>query len=300
MGAASRTKGKQQTPPPDLEVTVLESVRAAPGVTLAVLKKHVPVSHKKFVTEAIVVSLAERGEVFFLKKGKRVFPSDPFVEIDTKLPDDAAQAPIEKAELKDLVGAAAPGCEAVFESWLKRALSERKLFVHTLGNGKKRIGREPDIGSSLKPVLKALRTAVAKLDAQRVPRERVAAALLEGLGLAKEETSIQRNGTSKTNDLPQGTSTDERRQFLAALETLVSDNPRQALHSVRELRSRLTLSKREFDAIALDLAREGVVSLHHHDHASALPDNERTQLIQDDRGTHFNGIAPRRGDDRAR
>lgn len=295
MATASRKRGKPQPPPSDLELTVRESVRAAPGVTVAGLKKHVPVSHKKFVTEALVLSLADKGELFFSKKGKKVFPTDPFAEIDAKLPDSAARDPIEKAALKELVHQAVPGYEAVFEDWLKRALAERRLFVHTLGKGKKGIGREPDISASLKPVEKALKTALAKLDAQGVSRERVGALLLEALGLSKQAIPLRANGTSNVSKSSQTAPGDRRAQFLSALERLASDNPRQALHSVRDLRSRLDLGKREFDTLALELAREGVVSLHHHDHPAGLPDIERLQLIQDDRGTHFNGIAPRRG-----
>src|SRR6186713_3182077 len=125
MGSAARSRGKHATPPHDLEVTVLESVRAAPGVTVAGLKKHVPVSHKKFVTAAVIESLADKDEVFFVKKGKRIFPTQPFSEIDAKLPDDAARDPVEKAELKAMVRQAAPGYETVFDDWLKRAITER-------------------------------------------------------------------------------------------------------------------------------------------------------------------------------
>lgn len=293
--AAARKRGKQATPPPDLEVTVLESVRAAPGVTVAALKKHVPVSHKKFVTDAFIESLADRGEVFWIKKGKRTFPTEPFAEIDAKLPAEVAREPIDKDALKASVAEAAPGYEAVFEPWLKRELAERRLFEHAAAKprGRKRFGREPDISSSLRPVLKALETALAKLDAQRVPRERIAEALLATLGVRNETAIFGANGSPSKHEI----GTDDRARFISALQGLANDNPRDALLSVRALRSRAGLGKQEFDTIALELSREGVVSLHHHDHAAALPDAERAQLIQDGRGTHFNGIAPRRGHD---
>jgi hypothetical protein len=35
--------------------------------------------------------------------------------------------------------------------------------------------------------------------------------------------------------------------------------------------------------------------LHRHDHPSALSDREREQLIRDDHGGYFIGIAPREG-----
>src|SRR5688572_26841238 len=100
MAARPRTRGKQATPPSDLEVTVLESLRATPGVTVAGLKKHVPVSHKQFVTPVLIESLADRGKIFFVKKGNKLFAGEPLAEIDAKLPDDAAREPIEKSALK--------------------------------------------------------------------------------------------------------------------------------------------------------------------------------------------------------
>jgi len=363
MSSASRKRRDQQTPPDDLEAALLESVSAAPGVTVSGLRKHVPVSHRKFVTDALVNTLAERGELFITRKGKRVFrtdpslqieamvleaigvapgvkiagfkkrlpashqdlftetlisslarqgelfvllkgksklafPTDPFIEIDSKLPDEATQRPIGKDELKALVAEAAPGYEVVFDEWLKRALAERRLFEHASPKGrKKRIGREPDLSSSLKAVLKELAAALKALDQQGVPRERVAATLVEALGLPMGAALKSARGSSSIVAPNHEVTIDGRSQFLAALESLANDNPRDALHSVRALRSRVELRKQEFDAIALELARDGVVTLHHHDHAAALAENDRLQLIQDNRGTYFNGIAFRRGHD---
>jgi hypothetical protein len=78
---------------------------------------------------------------------------------------------------------------------------------------------------------------------------------------------------------------------LRALRQLEQESPPGALLSVRELRSLSDLDKPSFDRAALELAGQGRVSLHAHDHAGALPESERRALIEDVRGVHYIGIA---------
>jgi hypothetical protein len=78
---------------------------------------------------------------------------------------------------------------------------------------------------------------------------------------------------------------------LNALRQLEQESPRGALLSVRELRARSDLDKPRFDRAALELAGQGLVSLHAHDHAGALAESERRALIEDVRGVHYVGIA---------
>jgi hypothetical protein len=78
---------------------------------------------------------------------------------------------------------------------------------------------------------------------------------------------------------------------LKALRQLEQDSPPGALLSVRELRARSNLDKPSFDRAALELAGQGCVSLHAHDHARALAEAERGALIEDARGVHYVGIA---------
>jgi hypothetical protein len=56
----------------------------------------------------------------------------------------------------------------------------------------------------------------------------------------------------------------------------------------------MRLDKEHFDRLALELSREGIVTLHHHDFPASLSPSERTELVQDERGTHYVGIAIRR------
>jgi hypothetical protein len=135
--------------------------------------------------------------------------------------------------------------------------------------------------------LAALRKAVTALDARGIARSRVAEVLLAELGVTPVSLPSRSNGGS-TGGVP-------REQFLAALAGLTSENPRNPLLLLRELRARAGMSKQEFDATALLLKREGVVILHHHDHAASLPKRERDELVQDGSGIHYVGIALRGG-----
>jgi hypothetical protein len=317
MASGRRTSAaKEASPPADLAEQVRNSVRDKPGLTAAALKKHLPVSHQKFATPALLNALAENGEVVAFMKGKTAlfFATEPLAEIERQLPAGFAATAVESDALKAKVAEAAPGHEVVLDVWLKRALSRRVLFEHAPARpkGKKRYGSRPDLSTGLKSVLKALQTALKKFDAQGISRDQVAEALLGELGVSpgavrvpeSKEASApgpsapEPSGTEPSPRVPAPNAeapNDGRSQFVTALKALSEERPREALLSVRELRPRTSLAKEQFDRIALELAREGFISLHHHDHAAALPESERVQLIEDARGTYFNGIAPRRG-----
>jgi hypothetical protein len=300
MAARRQTSTPKQQPPADLEVDVRHAVRDKPGLTAPGLKKHLPVSHQRFVTPAWLKSLAARGDVFLFMKGKTalLFPSEPLAEIDRSLPSGFADPPMEADALKATIAEVAPGHEVVFDLWVKLALSRRALFAHAPAQpkAKKRYGSKPDLSAGLKSVLKALKAALAKFDAQGVSRDQIAAALLDELGVQAATARVATEEVARAVPLANAEKTpDDRSAFVSALKTLSDERPREALLSVRELRPRTTLGKEQFDRIALELAREGFISLHHHDHAAALPESERVQLVEDARGTYFNGIAPRWG-----
>ncbi len=77
------------------------------------------------------------------------------------------------------------------------------------------------------------------------------------------------------------------------LEAMVLVEPRaveRALVSLRDLRRAVFLSKAEFDAAVLGLARKGRVALHFHDFPASLGPEERDALVQDERGTFYVGV----------
>src|SRR5690606_29642164 len=137
--------------------------------------------------------------------------------------------------------------------WLASAVKQRRIHEHAAlkGSRAKRYYIEPDLRAALKSVLTALQKALAKTDALGISREQVAKVLLDELGSSTWPTSAS---TAKAATNGESLDRSSRSSFVAELGALASENPQQAMLSVTELRRRLLLDKREFDAIALDLA----------------------------------------------
>jgi hypothetical protein len=66
-----------------------------------------------------------------------------------------------------------------------------------------------------------------------------------------------------------------------------------ALVTSRELRRAARLNKADFDALALELARQGRLVLHRHDFASSLSPEEKDELVSDGQGNYYVGLALR-------
>lgn len=87
----------------------------------------------------------------------------------------------------------------------------------------------------------------------------------------------------------------DKRDFIGAALALRPDALRHVLISASGLRKEMRIkragwTKHRFDATALALAREGVITLHQHDHPQELAPAERVQMIADDRGIHYVGF----------
>lgn len=283
--------------PDDLDSSVREGVRAAPGSSAAQLVKKLPASFSAFSKQVrdAAERLSKAGEIHRHLKGKTAlyFPAEPLAALDAAIPPRLAGQALDKAELRQLAEEVTPGHAVVLDEWLKRALAQRLLYEHAPapGGAKKRFGAEPDVRKLAAPLLKALQKARDSADANGIPRERLAEILLQELGVSLGDAAQGTPGKASHN-APNGHT---RSQFLAALTELVAQNPRQALLSVRDLRARLGLGKDQFDALALVLMRDGAISLHQHDHPMSLPEWERQQLVDNARGTYYVGIAPRSG-----
>ena len=156
--------------------------------------------------------------------------------------------------------------------------------------------RKPDLPRLLRRTLAALERDLPALRAAELSRSAVTAFLAEQLAaLSEPEAPGAARRASEPSELQADTSSGARAAaqaaLLDALRQLEQESPRGALLSVRELRPRTDLDKASFDRAALELAAQGRVSLHAHDHAAALPEPERCALIEDVRGVHYVGIA---------
>jgi hypothetical protein len=293
---AGRSKARTldaPVPREELIRIVREALAAIPGLKRTQLKKALPKSLQRAHESALSVlrELAARGEIYRWSKGsvERFYQRDPVATLEEVVPRELAQGPLDARVLKNRVEAAAAGHGDLVSEWLRGALARGVVFMHAPASPRskeKRYGREPDMRLLLKAPLVALRKTLVDLDARGISRNRVAAVLLEELGVSTAAASPASNGT---------TSEGAKRELLNALAGLAAESPAGALLSVRELRRRISLGKSQFDATALLLSKEGAVSLHYHDHPASLPENERNELVQDGRGGHYVGIALRRG-----
>lgn len=294
MAAKSRAKAAQpRVLPSDWEAVVRQALLAVPGVKATELKKALPAPYQKLAKEALATAkeLAARGEVhaFPREKPAHFFPNDPLLELDEILRASLARSPLSEGELKARAGRHA----VALKEWLKRAVAEKRLYAHTVTEaGKKKTvyGTTPDVRKALAPLLKALAAALQKTAAQGISNEQVASVLLEELGVKGPVASARIEG-DRSSPVPGG----KRGDFLGALSRMASERPREALLPVGDLRARLALTKDDFDALALELMRERVISLHHHDHPASLTEAERAQMVRDARGTFYIGIAARSG-----
>lgn len=291
---AATSKGKSAKPPElpaDWDAVVRQAVQASPGMKASApaMKKALPASQQKLAKQALqlALELAELGELFFYKK-QQLFIRDPLLDLDALILDKVSTEPLPLEELKSLAGPYGGALDA----WLKRAIDSKKLYEWQLAGAgkskKKAYARVPDARGALKGVLKALKTALLKTARVGISNEQVARVLLSELGVGGPGIAPNGHGTDVRGNGKRGL-------LLGALDGLVKERPRDALLLVGDLRARVDLGKDEFDALALELMREGAISLHHHDHPAGLTEAERAQLVKDARGTFYIGIAPRSG-----
>jgi hypothetical protein len=283
MSSEKKGRSAAAVAPDDLAEIVREAVHGVQGLSGPELRKRLPVPYQKFKNQVdgAVRALVRDGALLVFKTGPtaRYYSRDPLDELDALARDDISE-PMTKAKLKAWVSERRPGYDAAFSQWLGRAIKQRVLFAHgPVKDAKSKYGREPkpvDVRALLATVLKALRAALPKADERRVPRQHIAEVLLAELGLATPHA----NGGGQRN----------RSDFLAALHRLAADDG-SALLSIRDLRRRLHIAKRDFDDLALCLQSEGLVTLHYHDYPTSLSESERDELVADAKGTHYVGIA---------
>ncbi|MDQ2643147.1 MAG: hypothetical protein M3020_04990 [Myxococcota bacterium] len=290
MAARKRAaEPKTLTIPADLREIVRETIRSAHGLRPADIKKQLPTPYQAFdkTARTFASELADAGEVHRVKVGTSfwLFGDDPLARLDRLVPE-LVEEPLTESGLKAALQGAGRGYQAVLKDWLPAAVRRRVVFLHAPAPGTrgKRFGASPDFGGLLAPTIKALLKVLPELDAQGITRQQIAETLLEPLGLPATNAGPSTNGVEHR---------DARSIFLGAVGAVKAQRPGQALLSLKEVRARSELDKATFDATALQLSRDGSVTLHRHDHPASLTEAERAELVSDDRGSFFIGVAPR-------
>jgi hypothetical protein len=223
--------------------------------------------------------LAASGNLHRVLKGTAewFFVADPRATLDRVAPEVLrARGPSTPKELQHALERAAPGHSWLLPEWQPNAIARGLLFEVSLPGPpkKKLLNAEPDLKLSLGKALTELKKVLPALERQGISRDRA----LEFLRSELRGEAARRPS---------------REVFLEALRRFAADSPKGTLLPVRELRARAGLGKQDFDTAALDLSNEGLLVLHHHDHAAALSEAEQSGLVRDALGRHYVGIALR-------
>ncbi len=180
-----------------------------------------------------------------------------------------------------------------FSTIVHGLVSKRDLFRHPpFGKVKKSLlaATPPRPEPYLQPFQGQLKATIASLREVHVPDEQLRRALVQLV----ESTGITfgASALNTVNSVARG-----KLKSDVSLEKLIRQlepgADRGALVAVRDLRRAATIHKTEFDAALLNLAREGVVSLHRHDFPASLTTFERDDLVSDENGTYYVGVALR-------
>jgi hypothetical protein len=287
--AAARDVSEQE-----LEGVVRALIERASGLSRTEFKKELGAEYKALEKRALEMAraLAGRRVVHRWASGRskeRFFATEPLDTLSKAVATVLADGPLESTELERRVENEGRGLRDLLKEWLKHAPARGELFAHpkAAGGTKKRFGLrppEPDPNVVLKSVFTALDKALTSKDGSRLSKEAVLSTLAAKLGLPSPAPATAPSPPPAT----------ERESFIRALRELSAQNVQDGLLPIRDLRARLRLEKEHFDRLSLELLREGVVTLHHHDFPTSLSPAERAELVRDERGTHYVGIALRR------
>lgn len=271
----------------ELEQLARELVARASGLSGSDFKKELPSDQKKAAKDILEAAnqLAARRELYrwSIAKKVRFFEREPFDDLVRAIGAGLANGPLSEVELKRQLESVHRGFGDLFKVWIKAALSRGELFAHPPAKGSKakRFGLSPDVGGLLKSVFTALQKVANSPAGKRVAK----AQLLKALAIELDRISKEPLAPPKAT---------ERERFLSQLCGLSLETKSEGLLSIHELRARLPFDKQQFDGIALELMRDELVTLHHHDFPESLSEPERASLVVDSRGNHFVGIALRR------
>jgi hypothetical protein len=206
------------------------------------------------------------------------------------LTEIARTGPLPETKLKGLVKGISSD---EFRDLLATLFQERRLFAHPpLSRTGKTLygGRPPAPENYLTDIEVSLRQSVTRLREAGVDPDELRRAVVGVIERAGVALGVSRATAATTTPIP---------DLLDLLRELDPVAERGGLVGTRDLRraaERLAstrLDKRAFDEAVLALSRQGRLSLHRHDHASALSEKERDELVTDGAGNHYVGVAIR-------
>lgn len=275
----------------DLQLSLRDALtRLAKPTSVAELRKALPKPYQRPPAELkrVLDTLVEDKTVFAFQEGKTFKYSvrDPDETLVQATMDALANGPLTKKDLVLRLKQAVPGFDKRLPAVLADLVVRGKVCEHPKASAKEqaRYGLEPpDLTPFLAKAVKEVQAVQKKLASQGVSLSSIIAALGRTLGIATATPTTQVT-------TPQGAADDES-AVLNALRELASREPSGSLLSIGALRALCSLPKTHFDTLVLRLSRAGRVVLHHHDFPTSLSEEKRAELVQDERGTSYVGIA---------
>ncbi|MFT3766761.1 MAG: hypothetical protein QM820_14785 [Minicystis sp.] len=282
----------------DLRLALREAVtRIGRPTSPPELRKALPKPYQRPAPELarLLAELAREGSLFAVKEGRAVkyADRDPAAVLGPAIAAALRDGPLAKKELADRVKRAAAGFDKLFPVVLAAEVARGAVREHPkAGKAPLRYGLEaPDPTPYLAKVMKDLAALQKKLAVNGVTPAAIHAALGRALGVAPERRATASGERPPSN----GDAAADDALVRAALRDLAAREPPGALLAVRVLRGMVPLDKDRFDRAALRLAQAGELVLHHHDFPESLPEAARAELVRDERGLHYGGVAPRDG-----
>jgi hypothetical protein len=242
------------------------------------------------MVETALDELVDKGRLYLWQPGKAPYfcLSEPRKAARETILNALAAGPLSEKELIGWVRKRLPGYQV---KDLREHLSYSKQVYEypKYGKVKTQYGLEPpEPGPYLGKTIQDI-TAVQRLLAPfQISLEAIHEALGHELGLEHEKRA-----PSWERPQEQSASRDAEPLILQGITRLQPLGQKRALVSIRELRRSVSLSKSLFDKAVLSLALQGKVALHHHDFPSSLSPDERDELVRDEQGTYYVGIAPK-------
>jgi hypothetical protein len=278
-------------PLPDLRPALVSAIaRLGKPVSAKELRAKLTGPYKRDLEELarVLEDLAVARQVFVVAgRTRRYAHRDPEEIVGQSVIEALRGGPLTKTEITRRVKKAAPGLDGALPGVLKALVSQGAVREHPKANSKQplRYGLDPpDPTPFLGKAVKEVQAALRKLAPHGVPLSSLYAALGRALGIERAPAPDPAHGDA-----------DDESAVLDALGDLSAREPPGALLSIRALRALRPMAKDRFDRAVLRLADAGRVVLHHHDYPMSLSPAERAELVQDPRGIHYIGIAPRRG-----
>lgn len=280
----------------ELQLTLRETLtRLAKPSSVPELRKALPKPYQRPPAEIkrVLDGLVDDNSVFAVQEGKnfKYSVSDPGQTLVQAIMDALVDGPLTKKDLVLRVKHAVPGFEKRLPVVLADLVTQSKVCEHPKASSKlpARYGLEPpDLTPFLAKAVAEVQAVQKKLASSGVSLSVIVVALGRALGIAPLTPSTQ----AATQPTTRPEAADDESAVLTALRTLASREPSGSLLSVSALRGLCSLPKTRFDSIVLRLSRAGRVVLHHHDFAASLSETKRADLVLDERGTYYVGIAP--------